>query len=85
MKGKWGKLSSLVMVTVLLLAACSGATADDEKVTASSSGKQQILRISIGVNDQHPEYEGIEKFKELVESKTEDFKNRALPYWTTSR
>ena len=74
MKVKWGKLSSLVMVTVLLLAACSGAPTDEEKVTASSSGKPQILRVSIGVNDQHPEYEGIEKFKELVESKTEDFK-----------
>ena len=76
MKQKWSKLFILVMVTALFLAACSGGTSSDgseEKVTASSSGKPQILRISIGVNDQHPEYEGIEKFKELVESKTDDF------------
>jgi len=63
------------MITALFLAACSGGTASEseEKVTASSSGEPQILRVSIGVNDQHPEYEGIKKFKELVESKTEDF------------
>ena len=67
------KLVSLIMITVLFLAACSGGTASEEKVTASSSGEPQILRVSIGVNDQHPEYEGIKKFKELVESKTEDF------------
>ena len=75
MKAKWGKLGSLVMASSLLLAACSGGTASEseEKVTASSSGEPQILRVSIGVNDQHPEYEGIEKFKELVESKTDDF------------
>ncbi len=35
--------------------------------------EQRTLRISIGVNDKHPEYEGAMKFKELVESKTDDF------------
>ncbi|MFB4163814.1 TRAP transporter substrate-binding protein [Alteribacillus sp. JSM 102045] len=39
----------------------------------SDEDSAQTLRISIGVNDKHPEYEGAMKFKELVEEQTDDF------------
>ncbi|WP_078553439.1 TRAP transporter substrate-binding protein [Bacillus alkalicellulosilyticus] len=48
--------------------------ADEENESASNiTGEQQTLRVSIGVNDKHPQYEGALKFKEIVESKTDDF------------
>ena len=68
------KLFSLVMVSSLFLAACGGETASDNtEKAAASDGEKQTLRVSIGVNNDHPEYEGIEKFKELVEAETDDF------------
>lgn len=68
------KFFSLVMVSALFLAACGGETAsDDPEKAKASDGEKQTLRVSIGVNNDHPEYEGIEKFKELVEAETDDF------------
>ncbi|RSL33975.1 TRAP transporter substrate-binding protein [Salibacterium salarium] len=52
----------------------TGEDAGDETEAAEeSSGDAQTLRISIGVTDAHPEYEGAMKFKELVEEQTDDF------------
>lgn len=71
---KKSKFFSLVMASVLFLGACGGQDNAGEAVpTAEAEGEKQTLRVSIGVNNEHPEYEGIEKFKELVESKTDDF------------
>lgn len=69
------KLFSVVMVSALILAACGGdnETSGDSGASGDSSGEKQTLRISIGVNGDHPEYEGLEKFRELVEAETDDF------------
>jgi tripartite ATP-independent transporter DctP family solute receptor len=81
------KLISLLMVLLLVLTACGGGgsttsssnkedgndASPNNESASNDSGEKQTLRISIGVNDKHPEYEGTLKFKELVESKTDDF------------
>lgn len=67
------KFFSVVMASALLLAACGDDNTADSGDTSASDKEQQTLRISIGVNNDHPEYEGIEKFKELVEAETDDF------------
>lgn len=72
----------MVFILILVMAACGGG--DDEGGETEggetegsegneASGDQQNLRISIGVNDSHPEYEGAVRFKELVEEQTDDF------------
>ncbi|MBU8879902.1 TRAP transporter substrate-binding protein [Bacillus sp. FJAT-29790] len=71
-----------MMLGVLFLAGCGGDQSAGSKSVAkpvedsSDSGKKseaRKLRVSIGVNDKHPEYEASMKFKEIVESKTDDF------------
>jgi tripartite ATP-independent transporter DctP family solute receptor len=52
----------------------SGGSSSEASSSEGDSDEVQTLRISIGVNDKHPEYEGAMKFKELVESQTDDFK-----------
>ncbi|MFB5662318.1 DctP family TRAP transporter solute-binding subunit [Alteribacillus sp. HJP-4] len=83
---KWFMMM-LVFVLILVLAACGGssdgededAAADggdesgDEGASDEGSGDAQTLRVSIGVNNDHPEYEGAMKFKELVEEQSDDF------------
>ncbi|WP_102346802.1 TRAP transporter substrate-binding protein [Bacillus sp. Marseille-P3661] len=74
-------ISVLMILSLFLLAACgggsstsTGSSSEGESAgTESSSGEKKTLRVSIGVNDQHPEYESAMKFKELVESQTDDF------------
>lgn len=71
------KFFSLVMVSALFLGACGNeagsGSSSGEGGSSEGSGEKQTLRISIGVNDSHPEYEGAMKFKELVEEQTDDF------------
>lgn len=67
------KFFSLLMASTLVLAACGDDTASDSGGANASDGEKQTLRVSIGVNDQHPEFEAAEKFKELVEAETDDF------------
>jgi tripartite ATP-independent transporter DctP family solute receptor len=71
-------LLNIFMVSALLLAGCSGntnSTSGSEKSSSSSDGgggEKRTLRVSIGVNDKHPEYEASMKFKELVEAESDD-------------
>ncbi|WP_228551124.1 TRAP transporter substrate-binding protein [Sporosarcina cascadiensis] len=70
---------SLLLLTVFV-AACGNdksdntegsadaATGDDK---AASNGETKKLRISLGLNDKTPLYKSSEKFKELVEEKTD--------------
>ncbi len=67
----------MVFILILVMAACGGGDDEGGETEGSegneASGDQQNLRISIGVNDSHPEYEGAVRFKELVEEQTDDF------------
>lgn len=63
---------------VLALAACGGNTKDNageknnagEKTEGTEKGEVKTIRAGIGLNDAHPQYKGLLKFKEIVEEKT---------------
>ncbi|WP_442595908.1 TRAP transporter substrate-binding protein [Neobacillus sp. D3-1R] len=67
------KLLSIFMVVALftsVLAACGNTedkAADSEK---KGSGKARVIRAGIGLNDKHPQYLALLKFKEIVEKET---------------
>ena len=68
---------SVLVISTMLLAACGGNTSSTGAAEKGSSdkggeGEKRTLRVSIGVNDKHPEYEGAMKFKELVEAESDD-------------
>ncbi len=68
------KLLSLLLVVLLVvsLAACGGEkSGGDESASKKDDGKPKVIRAGIGLNDQHPQYKGLLKFKEIVEEKTD--------------
>ncbi|EGO62693.1 TRAP transporter substrate-binding protein [Acetonema longum] len=57
---KMGKLMGVLlagMVAVSLLAGCGGGAAPEKRT----------IKVGIGLNEQSPQYKGLEKFKEIVE------------------
>ncbi|WP_035426011.1 TRAP transporter substrate-binding protein [Halalkalibacterium ligniniphilum] len=72
----------LGMLFILVLAACGGNDSSTEPANneaqaveaVESSGDVKTLRLSIGVNEGHPQEIAAQKFKELVEERSEDFK-----------
>lgn len=65
----------LTAFLVLALAACGGGNNEggenaDDKESADTAEKKTI-RAGIGLNDSHPQYKGLLKFKEIVEEKTD--------------
>ncbi|WP_053218271.1 TRAP transporter substrate-binding protein [Virgibacillus senegalensis] len=71
-----------VLFTVMILfvlSACGGnneSTAKDEggnneKSNGESTSEEKVIRAGIGLNDKHPQYKGLLKFKEIVEEKTD--------------
>jgi tripartite ATP-independent transporter DctP family solute receptor len=70
------KLFSFVAILMLLaLAACGGGNETNEDATGekegTDTGEVKTIRAGIGLNDQHPQYLGLVKFKEIVEEKTD--------------
>jgi TRAP-type transport system periplasmic protein len=68
---------SILMFSTMVLAACGGgsnSTGASGKGSDSASGEggKRTIKVSIGVNDKHPEYEASLKFKELVEAESDD-------------
>lgn len=59
---------------VLFLAACGGGDSetDTDKAgeTGGDTGEVKTIRAGIGLNDAHPQYKSLLKFKEIVEEKT---------------
>ncbi|MFC0471128.1 TRAP transporter substrate-binding protein [Halalkalibacter kiskunsagensis] len=77
---KKSKLSLfLVPALAVMLTACGGggtATEDTPETetggeTATEQVEQKTIRAGIGLNDSHPQYKGLLKFKELVEERTD--------------
>lgn len=61
----------LVASMLLVLAACGGEKAIGKKDTdKKDSGEVKTIRAGIGLNDAHPQYKGLLKFKEIVEKET---------------
>lgn len=52
---------------VLLLAGCSGKTAGNQQTSSTGQPQKKIIKVGIGLNEQSPQYKGLEKFKEMVE------------------
>lgn len=69
------KLSIFLMSTlmVFVLAACGGneSSGNADENESASSGETKTIRAGIGLNDKHPQYKGLLKFKEIVEEKTD--------------
>ena len=67
------KLLSLFLtaVVVLTLAACGGEKSGGDESASKSKDEPKVIRAGIGLNDQHPQYKGLLKFKEIVEEKTD--------------
>jgi len=69
------KLSIFLMSTlmVFVLAACGGneSGGDSGENESASSEETKTIRAGIGLNDKHPQYKGLLKFKEIVEEKTD--------------
>ncbi|UOQ45066.1 TRAP transporter substrate-binding protein [Halobacillus salinarum] len=67
----------MLLSTVLLiamLAACGNSDSDASGGSDggdSSSGDAKVIKAGIGLNDKHPQYKGLLKFKEIVEEKTD--------------
>ena len=58
-----------------MLAACGNSgeksSSNGGNESASGSGDSKVIKAGIGLNDQHPQYKGLLKFKEIVEEKTD--------------
>jgi len=62
----------LLAVMVLALAACGDDKGDaSSKSDGNSKGEVKKIRAGLGLNDLHPQYKGLLKFKEIVEEKTD--------------
>ncbi|WLR61905.1 TRAP transporter substrate-binding protein [Pseudalkalibacillus hwajinpoensis] len=68
----------MVLSTILLIAMLAACGNSGEKASsngggesASNGGESKVIKAGIGLNDQHPQYKGLLKFKEIVEEKTD--------------
>ncbi|WP_085522237.1 TRAP transporter substrate-binding protein [Tuberibacillus sp. Marseille-P3662] len=80
-KGIKPLIASLMLPSLLMLGACGNNTDQTGGEGKSDSGIQKrTLRAGIGLPKEHPEGQGLVKFKELVEEKT-DGKITIEPYF----
>lgn len=73
MKKKLGLLFGTVALAFGLVACGAGDTTEKEGTTGDTKEQVEVktMRAGIGLNDQHPQYKGLLKFKEIVEEKTD--------------
>lgn len=75
-------LMLMAALLLVVLAACGGddseetpagdaASGDTEETNAASGDAEYTIRASIGLNSDHPQYDGLLKFKEIVEEETD--------------
>ncbi|WP_345243155.1 TRAP transporter substrate-binding protein [Pontibacillus salipaludis] len=64
---------ALTAMLILVLAACGGKESEGKSSNGdgSDAGEEKVIRAGIGLNDKHPQYKGLLKFKEIVEEKTD--------------
>lgn len=83
---KWVKKLAIGLVVPSLLfmtAGCGQSTSNggDKKQTGASDIKERIIKAGIGLNEDHPQGQGLKKFKEIVESKSGG-KLKVQPYFS---
>ncbi|OIJ22298.1 ABC transporter substrate-binding protein [Anaerobacillus alkalidiazotrophicus] len=73
MKKKLGLMLSTAVLAIGLVACGGGSQSSTTETDPSLDAKVETktMRAGIGLNDQHPQYKGLLKFKEIVEEKTE--------------
>lgn len=66
MRKSFKLVSALLVLAVALslLAGCGGSQPTEKKV------EKRVIKVGIGLNEQSPQYKGLEKFKELVEKES---------------
>ncbi|MBF0707824.1 TRAP transporter substrate-binding protein [Alkalihalobacillus hwajinpoensis] len=66
-------LSTILLIAMLAACGNSGekASSNGGDESASNGGESKVIKAGIGLNDQHPQYKGLLKFKEIVEEKTD--------------
>lgn len=67
------KKITLLIVAILMISILAACGNDDKKESAVSDdgAKVKTIRAGIGLNENHPEYKGLLKWKEIVEEKTD--------------
>ncbi len=70
--GNIKKVVALILISAMLMVGCSSAPAnvssnESPADTTASSEETFVIRAGIGLNDQHPQYKGLEVMKEYVE------------------
>ena len=67
------KFLSVFMVVALFTSILAGCGGEKEKTSGSEdkpAAKERVIRAGIGLNDKHPQYLALVKFKEIVEKET---------------
>lgn len=59
---------TLAFALALLVAGCGGSKPAEQAKSAAPAAKK-VIKISIGLNEQSPEYKGLLKFKEIIDAK----------------
>ncbi|AKL94160.1 tripartite ATP-independent periplasmic transporter solute receptor, DctP family [Clostridium aceticum] len=57
----------LVLSLIVAMVGCSSAPSGDSQGGAGGDQEKYVIRAGIGLNDQHPQFKGLEVFKEYVE------------------
>lgn len=70
---KKGIKKVLMLMLLISLMSLISACGDSDSVNGDDgNGKAKKIKIGIGLTEDHPQYKGIERFKEVVEEKTDN-------------
>lgn len=64
---------AIMMMLVLVVGLFAGCGKQEEQAANTENAEQQkrIMRIGIGLNEEHPQFKGLEKFKEELEKRVD--------------
>ena len=67
---KMVRLFSVFFILVMAVSLLSGCGGGNKSNTAEKKAEKRVIKVGIGLNEQSPQYKGLQKFKELVESES---------------
>ena len=65
------KFVALILAFSLVLVGCTSKPSGGNTPGAGAEQEKFVIRAGIGLNDQHPQFKGLEVFKEYVERESE--------------